>query len=261
MSATIALTNTSISESATEPAVFSAYVARPDGPPRGAVIVIHEIWGLVDHITGIADRLAAEGYLAVAPDLLSSIGIDKHIGLELQEIMFSPDERVRTEGQPRLRDALSPLRSPEYAEWAVGSMKAVVDWLETEDGIDGRIAVTGFCFGGSQSFALAAHDDRIRAAIPFYGTGPAAEVVAGISCAVLALYGGEDAPLIDALPELTASMEAAHIDFRPHVYEGSMHAFFNDTNAITYNAESATDAWGRLLAFLGETLARGAVAR
>lgn len=256
MSPTISLTNTSISEAANEPADFSAYVARPEGAPQGAVIVIHEIWGLVDHITGIADRLAAEGYLAVAPDLLSSIGIDKHIGLELHDIMFSPDEKVRIDGQPRLRDALSPLRSPGYGAWAVGSMKAVVDWIETQDGVDGRIAITGFCFGGSQSFALAAHDDRIRAAIPFYGTGPDPESLAGISCPVLALYGGEDAPLIDALPDLTARMKAASVDFRPHVYEGSRHAFFNDTNPITFNAESAADAWGKLLAFLDENLVR-----
>ena len=246
MAATITLTN--------DDDEFTTYVARPEGEIRGAVIVIHEIWGLVDNITGIADRFAAEGYLALAPDILSHIGVDANVGLELQQIMFATDEKVRSDGQPRLREALAPLQSPEYNDWAIGSLKAVLDYLAAEPGVDGRIAVVGFCFGGSYSFALASADSRIRAAVPFYGSGPSAEATKTIGCPVLAFYGATDESLMTALPEVTAAMENAGVDFEAKVYDDAGHAFFNDTNQYTYNAADAADAWTRTLEFLGAKL-------
>lgn len=233
---------------------FDAYIAEPVGPPKGAVIVIHEIWGLVDHIRGIADRFAAEGYLAIAPDLLSHIGIDAELGLELQGIMFATDEKVRSDGQPRLRAALAPLQAPEFAEWAVASLRATVDHVAGADGVDGRIAVVGFCFGGTYSFALAAADDRIRAAVPYYGEGPTEQQVQAIGCPVLALYGGTDERLMQALPAAVESAEQAGMDLETHVWPQAGHAFFNDTNAFTYDAEVASDAWRRTLAFLEQKL-------
>lgn len=238
----------------TDGSTFSAYVAEPRGEVRGAVVVIHEIWGLVEHITGIADRFAAEGYLAIAPDLLSEIGIEANIGLELQEIMFNADPAVRSAGQPRLRDALAPLTTPEYSAWALASLRRTVDELVARPVVDGRIAVVGFCFGGSHSFALAAADARIRAAVPFYGSAPNKAAIAGIGCPILAFYGDGDSTLIDALPTLTAQMAAAGVNFTPTVFSGVGHAFFNDTNPVTYNAEVATVAWEQTLAFLRRTL-------
>lgn len=233
---------------------FDAYVASPptgEGTaPKGAIIVIHEIWGLADHIKGIADRFAAEGYLALAPDLLSHAGIDAHLGVELQQIMFSADEKVRSEGQPRLREALSPLRAPEFAAWAVSALKQCVDYLAEQPGVDGRIAVTGFCFGGSYSFALAAADSRVSAAVPYYGQPPESSDVSKIEAPILAFYGANDENLIKTLPDVTAAMSSAGVDFTSKVYEGTGHAFFNDTNARTYNADIAADAWVRTLEFL-----------
>ncbi|MBC7723538.1 MAG: dienelactone hydrolase family protein [Burkholderiaceae bacterium] len=234
---------------------FVAYLAQPTVPLTGAVVLIHEIWGLVDHITDIADRLAAEGYLVVAPDLLSRVGIVAHVGLELQEIMFSPDPTVRTEGQPRLRDALAPLQSPAFGLSALESLKKCVDYLADVPEVAGRIAVMGFCFGGSYSFMLAAGDPRIRAAVPFYGQGPGDDAVAETQGKILAFYGATDAALAEKLPALTASMATAGVDFTPVTYEGSGHAFFNDTNPITYQADAAADAWAKSLEFLGRTLA------
>lgn len=233
---------------------YSAYVARPEGAPKGALVVIHEVWGLVEHITGIADRFAAEGYLVLAPDLMSSIGIEAQIGLELHAIMRSPDEKVRSEGQPRLRAAFAAFRAPEFAEWALAALGTSVDYLAEQPGIDGRIAVTGFCFGGSYSFALAAADSRIRAAVPFYGAPPETATVSKITCPVLAFYGETDTNLIDSLPEVTAAMQAGGIDFTPKVYENAGHAFFNDTNAFMYRADAAADSWQRTLAFLDTAL-------
>jgi carboxymethylenebutenolidase len=237
-----------------ELADVSAYRADPTGTPQGGLVLIHEIWGLVDHIKDLADRFAAEGYLVVAPDILSRIGMEPHVGLDLFSRMFSPDEATRLEMQPQLREAMAPIRSPEYATGAIASLKSVVDYLEAQPGVDGRIAVTGYCFGGTFSFALAAADPRISAAVPWYGTAPAPEQMGSIGCPVLALYGGIDEPLMAALPEVTRAMAQAGVDFTPHVYEDAKHAFFNDTS-MNYNPAAAADAWPRALNFLGESLA------
>lgn len=228
------------------------YRAEPSIPPRGAIIVIHEIWGLVDHIKGIADRWAAEGYLAIAPDIMSQIGITPEAGEELAIATKSLDEAVRTAMQPRLREALAPIRQPEYAVWAVEQLTRIVDELVEMPGIEGRVAVSGYCFGGTYSFALAAADDRVRAALPFYGTAPDAEGIARISAPILALYGEIDPPLIEKLPEVREAMLGAGVDFTDVVYPGAMHAFFNDSNARTYDPEAATDAWSRATAFIAE---------
>jgi carboxymethylenebutenolidase len=233
---------------------FSAYVVHPAGAPKGALVLIHEIWGLVEHITGIADRFAAEGYLVIAPDLMSSIGIEAQVGLELNAIMKSTDEKVRSEGQPRLRAAFSGMNAPEFGAWALAALGECVDYLALQPGVEDRIAVTGFCFGGSYSFALAAADRRIRAVVPFYGAPPETESVSRIAGPVLAFYGDADTKLIDSLPEVTAAMQASRIDFTAKVYVNAGHAFFNDTNASTYRADAAADSWRRTLTFLDEAL-------
>src|SRR3954447_607992 len=238
-----------------------AYRADPEGEPLGGLVLIHEIWGLVDHIKDVADRFAGEGYLVVAPDLLSHVGVDAHLGLELQAIMFSPDERVRSEGQPRLREATSAMYAPEFAAWAVPALRRTVDFLAEQPGVDGRIGVVGFCFGGSCSFTLATADDRIRAAVPFYGSPPASADLGSITAPVLAFYGEQDQRILSTLPQVTEGMRDAGADFRPHVYPKVGHAFFNDTNARTYDEATAQDAWRRTLAFLDEVLQGAGPAR
>jgi carboxymethylenebutenolidase len=231
-----------------------AYRSEPSGPPKAALVVIHEIWGLVDHIKDVADRCAAEGYLVIAPDLLSGVGVAPELGRELQRLAFSFDEAERTEAQPLMREKLAPARSPEYAEWAVPTLKGVVDYLEAQPGIDGRIGVIGFCFGGSYSFALAAADPRVHAVVPFYGQPPQSSVIADIACPILAFYGDQDERLMQSLPGVTAAMADAAVAFTPHVYAGARHAFFNDTSPATYDADAAVDSWRRTLAFLSASL-------
>jgi len=230
------------------------YRAEPSVPPRGAIIVIHEIWGLVDQIKGVADRWAAEGYLAIAPDIMTHVGITPEVGEELSMSSKHPDEEVRTAMQPKLREALAPIRQPEYAAWAVEQLRAIVDGLAEMPGIEGRIAVSGFCFGGTYAFALAAADDRVRAVVPFYGTAPEPDGIARIKAPVLALYGELDPPLMEKLPEVRETMAASGVDFSDVVYPGALHAFFNETNARTYHPEFAADAWSRATAFVGEHL-------
>ena len=226
----------------------TTYRAEPTVHPRGGLVLIHEIWGLVPHIRDIADRYAAEGYLVLAPDLLSDAGITPEIGAELAALRHEPDEEKRLRGQALLREKFAVMNEPAFAAEAITKLRLVVDALAAESGIDGRIAVTGFCFGGTYSFALAAADSRVRAAVPFYGTAPAD--VSSIACPVLALYGEDDPRIMAALPQTRADMAAAGVDFTAKVYPGARHAFFNDTNATAYDPAAARDAWTRVLAFL-----------
>jgi carboxymethylenebutenolidase len=234
---------------------FLGYLSEPHGAPGGALIVIHEIWGLVDHIKDVADRFAAEGYLVLAPDLLSEVGIDAHIGAELQSIMQNPDPEKRNAGQPLLREKMAPLQAPGYAEFAADALKKCVDYFAGQPGIDGRMAVTGFCFGGTYAFALAAADSRVRAVVPFYGSPPALDQVGAITAPVLAFYGANDERLMRSLPDVTTAMTDAGVDFTTKVYDAAGHAFFNDTNPYSYNAEVASDAWSRAVTFLKQSLA------
>src|SRR6478752_2555648 len=213
---------------------LTAYRADPTGAPRGAVVVIQEIWGLADHIKDVTDRFAAQGYVAVAPDLLGHVGLTPEVGARIFDLMFSAAEEDRLAAQPQMRAATTPARQPEFAAWAVPALQSVVDLLVDEPGVAGRVGVVGFCFGGTYAFALAAADPRLRA--------------------VLAFYGKDDHGITDGVPELESRMEHAGVDFTARVYHGVGHAFFNDTSPSKYNAEVAADAWDRTLAFFDENL-------
>jgi carboxymethylenebutenolidase len=230
---------------------IAAYRADPEGEPRGGVIVIHEIWGLVDHIRDIADRFAAAGYLAVAPDILSNAGLPPELGAELHGLIANGDEEARSEAQPRLREKLGVTRSPEYAEWAVNVLTQVVDYVAAQHGGEAPISVVGFCFGGSYAYAVAAEDTRVSAAVPFYGEAPAFATLGDIRGRVLAFYGEKDERITSKVPELRSAMAEAGVDYTPVVYPGVGHAFFNDTNSRTYDEDIAADAWRRTLDFLG----------
>jgi carboxymethylenebutenolidase len=233
---------------------FAAYVAEPRDTVRGGLVVIHEIWGLVDHIKDVADRLAENGYVAVAPDLLSGIGISPEVGQELLAIRTSEDASERSRFQPLLRDKLAPAHSPKFAEWALSALQHAVDYLAGRPDVAHRIGVVGFCFGGSYSFALAAADSRIRVAVPFYGQPPELADAGKIACPVLAFYGDQDTRVVGNLPDVETAMAEAGVDFISHVYPGVGHAFFNDTSPQTYDAIAAADAWNRTLAMLDQSL-------
>ncbi len=231
------------------PAV-DAYLARPAGAVQGGVVLVHEVWGLQPHIRDVADRFAAEGFVTLAPDLLTRSGIDPQTGAELQRLSFEAPEEERVAAQPRLREAFAVGHSPQFAQWAVEVLGRAVDRLVAEPGVDDRIGVVGFCFGGTYAFALAGADSRVRAAVPFYGSPPDERTLARTTAPVLAFYGSEDRRLMDGLPELERAAAAAGADLTPVVYDGCRHAFFNDTNATTYDETAARDAWRRTIAFL-----------
>lgn len=232
---------------------IQGYRAEPEGPARGAVLVIHEIWGLTAHIKDIADRFAAEGYLAVAPDLMGLAGLDAVLLAELGERRADP--AAQTDMQPKIREAMAPMNAPESAVRIKAGVAEVFSYLDSTREGAGRTAAVGFCLGGTYTFALAVEEPLLKAAVPFYGHADylAAEL-AGIACPVLAFYGAEDTRLMQLLPEVTARMKEASVDFRPTVFPGAGHAFFNDGNPLAYRAEPARISWERTLEFLNKQL-------
>jgi carboxymethylenebutenolidase len=225
-----------------------AYHSYPDdGKKHPGLVLIEEIWGVSDHIKSVVDRFAAEGYSVIAPELLPK-GILEMLTPEFRRELFDPQKR--NEAQPKMRAAMEPIRQPEYAKGAIATLRACVDYLNADTHVNGNIGVVGFCFGGTYSFQLAAHDARIKAAIPFYGQPPAEEEILNISGPVLAFYGDQDTNLMQSLSMLKDNMKKHKKSFEAVVYPGVGHAFFNDTNPHAYNREAATDAWNKSLAFL-----------
>jgi carboxymethylenebutenolidase len=231
----------------------NAYSVKPDdGTVHPSLIVIEEIWGLTDHIKDVADRFAAAGYNVLAPELLPA-GLLELLTPQFQHDLFDPEKRSAV--QPLLREAMAPLHQPEFGPNAIAILRACIDHLLADTASNGAVGVVGFCFGGTYSFQLAAHDDRIKAAVPFYGQPPTVENINSIHCPILAFYGDKDTNLMESLPTLKTDLTAAQKAFELVVYEGTGHAFFNDTNAHAYNAEYAADAWKRTLSFLTANLA------
>lgn len=229
-----------------------AYHSYPDdGKKHPGLVLIEEIWGVNDHIRSVVDRFAAEGYSVVSPELLPE-GLLSILTPQLQKDLF--DSEKRNEVQPKLRAAMAPTQQPEYAAQTIATLKACVDYLLADGHVDGNIGVVGFCFGGTYSFHLAAHDPRVKAAVPFYGHPPADDEIPGIACPVLAFYGDQDANLMESLPALRENMKKNGKLFDPIVYPGVGHAFFNDTNSRAYNREAADDAWKKAMAFLKANL-------
>jgi carboxymethylenebutenolidase len=241
----------------------SVYHAYPDeghedgqagsGKKHPGLIIIEEIWGVTDHIKSVADRFAAEGYSVISPELLPN-GLLEMLTPQIQKDLFDPEKRDAV--QPKLREAMQPIQQPEYARGAIGVLKACVDYLMTDKGVDAArgIGVVGFCFGGTYAYHLAANDSRIRAAVPFYGQPPTMEEIPNIKCPVLAFYGEQDERLMESLPALKENMAKQGKTCEAIVYSGAGHAFFNDTNPRTYRPDAAADAWNKTIEFLKKNL-------
>jgi carboxymethylenebutenolidase len=232
---------------------FPVYLAEPDGEVKGGIIVIHEVWALTDHTKSVADRFAAEGYLVIAPDLLGTETEISKYAAEIQLDLFNPEKR--NEAQPKLRKLMAPMQAPGFADKTKGKVAVCFEYLYAKPAVDKKVAVNGFCFGGSYSFSLATAEPRLKAAIPFYGHASTdIDELKKITCPILAFYGEKDENLMSSLSELKELMKEAGVDFTAIVYPDSGHAFFNDTNSFAYNEKAAKDAWQRTLEFLNQSL-------
>ena len=232
---------------------LTAYLARPDKIVRGAIIVVHEVWALNDHTKDIADRFAKEGYIALAPELLSGT-IDVKAIAPFQLDYFDPEKR--NEVQPKLREKMTPIHNPAFAEDTLTRLDACFEHLYAMEEAHERIAIVGFCFGGTQSYGMAVREPRLKLALPFYGhCNYSVDELRMITCPVRAFYGANDEGLMGSLPDVQKRMADAGVDYEAKVYPDCGHAFFNDTNKFAYNESAATDAWQRSLDYLAQYVA------
>lgn len=210
-----------------------AFVAYPEVKDKAsAVIVIHEIFGLSDWIRAVVDQLAAEGYIAVAPDLLS-------------ETAASGGGTSEFVSADALRKAISSL-PPEQI---VGDLNATFDYLSKVPACNGKITVAGFCWGGTQTWRHAANNKNLKAAFVFYGTGPDNKTAAQtIACSVYGFYGEKDARVNATLDKTREALQAAGKTFDPVIYERAGHGFMRAGEAPDADEASKTaraKAWTR----------------
>jgi carboxymethylenebutenolidase len=210
---------------------MKAYSARPsDAGKHPGVVVISENRGLNAHIEDVARRVAKEGYLALAPDALSSFG-----------------------GTPQNPEEAIPLMQKLDRETTTKNFVAAVEYLKTDPQSTGKVACMGFCWGGGVTNQVAVHAPDLAAAVPFYGMQPAAEDVPKIKAAMLIHYAGDDARIDAGIPAFEAALKKAGVNYRIYVYPGAQHSFFNNTGP-RYNKEAAELAWQRTLAFYKDHL-------
>lgn len=199
--------------------LVAAY-AGPAGNPVAAVLVIHENRGLTPHFHDLVGRFAAEGHAALCVDLVSAEG----------------GTASMDEGAVQAALAAAPLAR------LLGDLRAGIDHLQVR-APDAPVAVVGFCFGGGMTWNLLdAGDDRIVAAVPFYGPAPDAPDFSGSRAAVLAIYAGLDDRVNATRDRAEAALEAAGLVHEIRTFDGVGHAFFNDTGA-RYDATAAAGAW------------------
>ena len=216
---------------------LQAFVAYPQASgKRPVVLVIHEIFGLSDWAQELTDELAAAGYVAIAPDLLSGEG-RKGGGTE----SFS--------GQTAIARAINAL-PPAQIE---ADLNAAADWALKQPASNGQLYVAGFCWGGGQSFRFATERRGLRAAFVFYGVPPSPEAMATITAPVYGFYAGDDARISATVPDTRARMNALHKLYQAVIYPGAGHGFMRageQPGATPANAAARRQAWSSMLEIL-----------
>ncbi|HZG54210.1 MAG TPA: dienelactone hydrolase family protein [Pyrinomonadaceae bacterium] len=220
--------------------MIPAYVTRPADIKRKkapAVLVIHEVFGLNDHIKSIADRIAGAGYVAIAPNFFARAA-------------DPPKDLTNVDAIRKAASSIPP-------EAANRDMQAALDFIKQDKRVIPRLASIGFCMGGGFSYRLAAYTEDLAGAVIFYGRTPL-DLAPQVKCPLLANFGETDNGIpparvqewVDALKKAGKSVDAK-------IYPGAGHGFFNDTRAQAYNAVAAADAWQRTLKFFRDRLDKG----
>ena len=213
-----------------------ALVVYPESKQKTSVVIlIHEIFGLSDWAKEMADEIAGQGFIVVAPDLLSGFGPNGGGSSEFA----SEDAAVK---------AVSGLDP----DGVLADLDAAADYGKKLPASNGKIAVAGFCWGGSKSFAFAAHRKDLSAAFVFYGTGPGD--VSGVTAPVYGFYGGNDARVDATIPGTATAMKAAGKSYEPVTYEGAGHGFMrageDPGNTVPGNKTAREQGFARLVKLL-----------
>ena len=210
-----------------------AYLAVPKaGPPkRAGVIVIHENRGLNPHIRDVARRVAVAGFTALAPDALSPVG-----------------------GTPSDEDDARAAFGRLDRDATVRSFVAAIAYLKGRPDAAGPVGAVGFCWGGGMVNLLAVAAPDLAAGVPFYGVVAPTGDVPRIKARLQLHYAGYDPRINAGIPEYEAALKSAGVAYEKFVYDGTDHAFHNDTGAARYNKAAAELAWSRTIAFFKANL-------
>lgn len=209
----------------------SGYLAKPSRPGPG-VVVIQEWWGLLPHIEHVADRFAAEGFVALAPDLYHG------------KSAKSPDEAGKL---------MMSLRIDEAARDLAGAIK----YLKSQPNVTGtKVGTVGFCMGGALSLYAASLNPDVGACVVFYGGHPNVKPdLAKLQAPVLGIYAGKDGFVTPAVVgELDKQLIALGKRHEFHTYANAQHAFFNDSRPEVHDAAAAADSWTKTVAFFRREL-------
>jgi carboxymethylenebutenolidase len=219
---------------------LTAWVVYPERRDRApVVVVIHEIFGLTDWIRAVADQLGADGFIAIAPDLLSGHGPNG-----------GGTESVDQQGAVRLIREVRP-------DEAQRRLMAAGRYAMALPAARGRVASVGFCWGGSTSFALATNWPDLRGAVVYYGTSPDSTSLGRVRGAVLGLYAGDDARVNTTVPPAQAEMRRLGKRYEVEMYEGAGHGYLRQqADRDGANRRASEAAWPRTVAFLREVLGR-----
>jgi carboxymethylenebutenolidase len=213
---------------------MKGYLAEPKSASGklGGVVVIHENRGLNPHIRDVARRMALEGFVALAPDLLSPLG-------------GTPED------EDKARDMIGKLD----ASATVANSEASVAYLSKLDATNGNVGAIGFCWGGGVVNQLAVQSPELKAGVAYYGAQPAAADVPKIKAALMLHYAGLDDRINAGIDAYKKALEASGKNFQIFVYAGVNHAFNNDTSSARYDKKAADLAWQRTVDFLKKNLA------
>jgi carboxymethylenebutenolidase len=210
------------------------YLSRPTSAgPHPAVLVVHENRGLLPHFPDVTRRLAREGYVALAVDMLSTLG-----GTD----SFADSDAMR--------GALRTIPTEQIVDHG----NAGVAYLQSQPYVIGdRVGAMGFCFGGAIVWLMAVGIPELRAAVPFYGSAPPLEDVPNLQVPVLGIYAGEDTRIGAGVPDLEAALKSNGKEYKFVTYAGAGHAFFNDTGR-RYHEQAAGQAWSETLGWFEDFL-------
>ena len=204
---------------------------------RPVVLIIHEIFGMTDWVQDLADQVAAAGYIAVAPDLLSGMGPD--------------GGRSSSFAEGKTMEAVSKLNPDQVT----ADLNAAADYANKIPASKGKLFVVGFCWGGGQSFRFATNRSDLAAAFVFYGPPPEKDAMARIKAPVYGFFAGNDARIGAMIPDAIANMKAAGKTFEPVTYDGAGHGFMRAgeaPDANDANKKARADSWERWKSLLAK---------
>jgi carboxymethylenebutenolidase len=214
------------------------FVVYPESKRRTPVVlIIHEIFGMTDWVQDLADQVAAAGYIAVAPDLLSGMGPNGG-----RSNSFSGDAA---------REAVGKLNPDQVT----ADLNAAADYAVKLPASSGKLFVGGFCWGGTQTFRFATNRADLAAAFVFYGGPPEKDAMARIKAPVYGFYAGNDARIDATIPDTITQMKAAGKAYEPVTYEGAGHGFMRAgeaPDASDANKKARADAWTRWKSLLNK---------